>query len=269
MEDRAGMDRRIAAPPTMSSLAAEALRSMILSGELLPGDKLPENSLTAQLGVSRSPLREAMSVLEQEGLIVQAPRRGAVVAPLTAHDIYEIYTLREQLEELAIRLGVPVVDESRLDRLREAFAALEAATGDDQSEHTRLAFEFHLALIGLAGHRRLEDAFRSLSLQMQLCMAMNRRARAGLESIGEDAARHRPLLDLALAGDPDALLEAVRHHGQRTFLLDAEEHVGGHSPQSRAWFAGVRAQLEGSAESRPEGAGPGAGAGPVDVESAS
>src|SRR6187402_2358338 len=118
VEERAGMNRRIATPPTMSVLAAEALRSMILSGELLPGDRLPENHLTAQLGVSRSPLREAMAVLEQEGLIVQAPRRGAIVAPLTAHDIYEIYTLREQLEELAIRLGVPVVDESRLDRLR-------------------------------------------------------------------------------------------------------------------------------------------------------
>jgi DNA-binding GntR family transcriptional regulator len=232
----------------MSVLAAEALRSMIMSGELLPGDRLPENSLTAQLGVSRSPLREAMSVLEQEGLIVQAPRRGAVVAPLTAHDIYEIYSLREQLEELAVRLGVPVVDEGRLDRLRTSYAALEAATGDDQSEHTRLAFEFHLALVGLAGHRRVEDAFRSLSLQMQLCMAMNRRARSGLETIREDATRHRPLLDLAVAGDREGLLEALRNHGQRTFLLDAEEQVSGHSPESRAWFAEVRAQLEGHAE---------------------
>jgi DNA-binding GntR family transcriptional regulator len=124
----ADVDRRIAAPPTMSVLAAEALRSMILSGELLPGDRLPENSLTAQLGVSRSPLREAMSVLEQEGLIVQAPRRGAVVAPLTVHDIYEIYTLREQLEELAIRLGVPVLEESRLDRLRPRWRRRPATT---------------------------------------------------------------------------------------------------------------------------------------------
>ena len=243
-EDRAGMDRRIAAPPTMSVLAAEALRSMILSGELMPGDRLPEIRLAAQLGVSRSPLREAMSVLEQEGLIVQAPRRGAIVAPLTAHDIYEIYTLRAELEGLAVRLGVPVVEETRLDRLRASYADLEAATGDDQSEHTRLAFAFHLALVGLAGHQRLEDSYRSLSLQMQLCMAMNRRARAGLESIREDAVRHRPLLDLALAGDRDGLLVALRDHGQRTFLLDADEHVGGHSPQSRVWFSELRAQLE-------------------------
>ncbi len=246
IENRSAMDRRIAAPPTMSVLAAEALRSMILSGELLPGEKLPENGLTERLGVSRSPLREAMAVLEREGLIIQAPRRGAVVAPLTAHDIYEIYTLRAQLETLAVQLGVPVADERRLDRLRAAYAALEDAT-DDQVEHTRLAFEFHLALVGLAGHQRLEASFRALSLQMQLCMALNRRARAGLESIHEDAARHRPLLDLAVAGDRDGLLAAMRDHGQETFLLDAEEHVGGHSPESRTWFAGIRQKLEGTA----------------------
>lgn len=244
LDERTGTDRRIAAPPTMSVLAAEALRSMILSGELLPGDRLPENSLTEQLGVSRSPLREAMAVLEREGLIVQAPRRGAVVAPLTAHDVYEIYTLRAQLEELSVRLGVPGAEASRLERLRSAFADLEAATADDQSEHTRLAFAFHLALVGLAGHQRLEDSYRALSLQMQLCMAMNRRARAGLESIREDADRHRPLLDLALAGDQAGLLAVLRDHGQRTFLLDADEHLGGHTPQSRAWFADVRTQLE-------------------------
>lgn len=237
------MNPRIAAPPTMAALAAEALRSMILSGELVPGDRLPENGLTAQLGVSRSPLREAMSVLEQEGLIVQVPRRGAIVTPLTAHDIYEIYTLREQLEELAIRLGVPAPDDSRLDRLRAAYTALEDATGDDQSEHTRLAFEFHLALIGLAGHRRLEDAFRSLSLQMQLCMALNRRARASIESIREDAIRHRPLLDLAVAGDSDGLHRALKDHGQYTFIVDAEDLVGGHSRESRAWFANIRSVL--------------------------
>ena len=243
-EERAGSSRRIAAPPTMSVLAAEAMRSMILSGELLPGDRLPENSLTEHLGVSRSPLREAMAVLEREGLIVQAPRRGAVVAPLTAHDVYEIYTLRAQLEELAVHLGVPGAEPSRLERLRAAFADLDAATAEDQSEHTRLAFAFHLALVGLAGHQRLEDSYRALSLQMQLCMAMNRRARAPLESIREDSDRLRPLLDLALAGDREGLLAALRDHGQRTFLLDADEHLGGHTPQSRAWFADVRSQLE-------------------------
>ena len=100
--------RRISAPPSLSALAAEALREMVLSGDLQPGDRVIENRLTEELGISRPPLREAMRVLEQEGLIVQTPRKGAVVAPVTPHDIYEIVSLREEIEQIAVRLGVPV-----------------------------------------------------------------------------------------------------------------------------------------------------------------
>jgi DNA-binding GntR family transcriptional regulator len=225
----------------MSALAGDALRAMILGGELRPGDRVVENRLTAELGVSRPPLREAMAVLEQEGLIVQVPRRGAIVTPLTAHDIYEIVTLREEIERIAIHLGVPVRSEERLERLREAFGALEvAAAASDRAQVTELSFAFHLAIVGLAGHRRLEDTYRALSLQMQLCMAMNRRARSSIETMTEDAARHRPLLDLVEAGDVEGMLHAVQHHGQRTFLLEIDEHFEGHSPESRAWLARIR-----------------------------
>jgi DNA-binding GntR family transcriptional regulator len=233
--------RRIEAPPSMSALAAEALRSMILSGDLRPGDRVVENRLTSALGVSRPPLREAMRVLEQEGLIVQVPRKGAVVTPLTAHDIYEIVTLRDEIERLAVQLGVPVRSPERLERLRRAFRDLEeAAANADSSQVTERSFAFHLAVVGLSGHRRLEDTYRSLSLQLQLCMAMNRRARASIETMLEDAARHRPLLDLVEAGDVDGMLHAIAHHGQRTFLLDLDEHVQGHSPESRAWLDRIR-----------------------------
>jgi DNA-binding GntR family transcriptional regulator len=237
----------------MASLAAEALRSLVLSGELGPGDRLVENRLTAELGVSRPPLREAMRVLEQEGLIVQVPRKGAIVAPLTAHDIYEIVTLREELEQLAISLGVPVRSPERLERLRRAFRALEEAAEEPGAPRVvETSFDFHLAIVGLAGHRRLEDMFRSLSLQMRMCMAMNRRARAEIETAREDAARHKPLLDLVEAGDVEGMAHAIRHHGQRTFLLTIDRELGGNSPESEAWFDRIREEeREGSHRDRP------------------
>lgn len=236
-------DRRIESPPSMAALAAAALRDMILSGELRPGDRVVENRLTSELGVSRPPLREAMRVLEQEGLIVQVPRKGAVVTPLTAHDIYEIVSLRDHVERLAVQLGVPVRSRERLERLRRAFRELEAAADAGESATvTQLSFAFHLAVVGLAGHRRLEDVYRSLSLQMQLCMAMNRRARASIETMREDVDRHRPLLDLVEAGDVEGMLHAIAHHGQRTFLLELD--VEGHSPESRAWLARIREEEE-------------------------
>jgi len=238
--------RRISAPPSMSALAAEALRTLILSGDLRPGDRLIENRLTEELGVSRPPLREAMRVVEQEGLIVQVPRKGAVVAPVTPHDIYEIVSLREEIEQIAVRLGVPVRSQERLDRLRRTFADLWIAAEEEEGapRGVEASFAFHLAIIGLAGHRRLEGVYRSLSLQLRMCMAMNRRARAEIETAREDADRHRPLMDHIEAGDVAGTAHVLAHHGQRTYLLGIKDDAEGHSPESRAWFARIRREEE-------------------------
>lgn len=232
---------RITAPPSLAQLAADALRAMILSGTLRSGERVIENRLTAELGVSRPPLREAMLVLEQEGLLVHVPRRGAVVTPLTLHDVYEIFTLRAELERLAVELGVPVRSEARLDRCRAALRQLEQAAEDqDPGAVTERGFAFHLAVIGLAGHKRLEDTYRSLALQMRLCMAMNRRARRGLESLRGDAARHRRILDLVEGGDTQSVQHALAHHGHRTFLIEFGDTFEGHSPESAEWLAQLR-----------------------------
>ncbi len=247
-EQRAGAGpatRRIESPPSMTQLAAEALRSMILSGELRPGDRVIENRLTVDLGVSRPPLREAMAVLQQEGLLVQAPRRGAIVTPLTLHDVYEIFTLRAELERMAVELGVPVASEARLQRCRDALADLDRAAEDnDAGGVTEKGFAFHLAVVGLAGHRRLEDGYRSLALQMRLCMAMNRRARRDLENLRGDAARHRHILDLIEKGDREAVHHALAHHGHRTFLVEFGDTFGGHSEVAEAWLEQLRREEE-------------------------
>jgi DNA-binding GntR family transcriptional regulator len=225
----------------MTQLAAVALRSMILAGELRPGDRVVENQLTETLGVSKPPLREAMRVLEQEGLIVRTPRRGAVVTPLTLHDVYEIFTLRHSLERLAIDLGVPSRSPARVERCRDAYAALARAAEDgDAAAVTERGFEFHLAVVGLAGHRRIEDAYRALALQLQLCMGMNRQARRSRETLLGDALRHRGILELIESGDTDGLRHELVHHGDKTFLLDAHNNFPGGSPESLAWLESVR-----------------------------
>lgn len=232
---------RIVSPPSMSKLASDALRTMILSGELRPGDRVVENRLTEQLGVSRPPLREALKELEHEGLIVQHARRGAVVTPLTQHDVYEIVTMREDLETMAIRLGVPVRDPKLLRPVEDAVRAIERAAEDgDEAAVTEHGFAFHLAVVGLAGHRRLADAYRALALQMQLCMGLNRSARRDREDLAGNAARHRELLGVIEAGDPDAVLAALAEHGHRTFLAELVDGLEGATPQSQAWLRELR-----------------------------
>lgn len=212
-------DRRIQ-QPSLVRMAAETIREMVLGGELRPGDRLVEERLTEELGISRPPLREALRLLEQEGLLLSMPRRGVIVTPLSAQDVYEIFTLRTNYERMAIELGVPCKDPELLARCHRAINAMvQAAKAEDRGQFVRASFEFHVAIVGLARHRRLEDAYRGLSLQLHIYIAANTRAREERnESLDENIERHRRLLAAVERGDREDVLAELANHGDRTFL---------------------------------------------------
>jgi DNA-binding GntR family transcriptional regulator len=214
-------------PPSLVEMTAAALRKLILAGEYKPGQRLIEQHLTERLGISRPPLREAMRILQQEGLIVTFPRRGAVVTPLSADDVHEIYTLRFALDRLAIELGIPVRDPKLLQPLRLALAGLERAAGTgDREQLLEQNINFHTAMCGLAAHRRLTQAYSALTLQLRLCMAMNLRLREQVHgNLEENVARHRVLLELAEQGKRKELLVAIAEHGDRTFMEHLEDMI--------------------------------------------
>ncbi|GLY31619.1 GntR family transcriptional regulator [Kineosporia sp. NBRC 101731] len=227
-------------PPSMTDLAADALRGMILRGELDQGERVVENQLTTTLGVSRPPLREALRILQQEGLIEQVPRRGAVVRVLTLHDVYEIVTLRTTLETMAVRLGVPCRVPARLETLREALEIWEHNAADDREDlSTEDSSRFHLALIGLAGHSRLDDAYRAIALQLRLCMRLNRAARADTESLTARAARHRRLFEKIESGDTEAVLSELSDPASLSFVLSYATTHPPTTPESAAWLASL------------------------------
>jgi DNA-binding GntR family transcriptional regulator len=212
-------DRRIQ-QPSLVRMAAETIREMVLSGELRPGDRLVEERLTEELGISRPPLREALRLLEQEGLLLSMPRRGVIVTPLSAQDVYEIFTLRTTYERMAIELGVPCKDPELLARCHRAVNAMvQAAKAEDRAQFVRSSFEFHVSVVGLAQHRRLEDAYRGLSLQLHIYIAANTRAREERnESLDENIERHRRLLAAVERGNREEVLSELANHGDRTFL---------------------------------------------------
>jgi DNA-binding GntR family transcriptional regulator len=213
--------------PSLVQLAVDAIRRMILAGELAEGERLIEDRLTEQLGISRPPLREALRVLEQEGLIVTRPRRGSTVATLTDQDVFEILTLRTALERLAIELGVPVRHPDRLKDAHDALMEMEqCAAAQDRGSLVQAGYRFHSALVALAGHRRLLEAYASAQQQLLLCMARNLYAREHYyEDLHEHVARHRKLLDLVEAGDPAAVLAELAVHGERSFS-DLQSNAG-------------------------------------------
>lgn len=207
---------------SLVQLGADALRRMILSGQLGPGDRLVEERLTEQLGISRAPLREALRLLQQQGLVVNRPRHGSTVADLTEADVHEILTLRSTLERMAVELGVPAPDPAWLRTCEAAIERMEnSARVQDRASLVDAGYDFHASIIALPGHRRLAAVYESLHLQLLLCMARNLYAREHHhEDLQAHAARHRELFELIKTGDVDQVLAALARHGERSFSTD-------------------------------------------------
>nr|WP_272902420.1 GntR family transcriptional regulator [Brevibacterium daeguense] len=222
-------------------MAKQRIESAILAGDFFPGQRLIEDRLCEELGVSRPPIREALKELELAGLVRHIPRRGSIVAPMTQHDVYEIVTLRHELEQMALRLALPSPDPERLARCEAALGVMEgiASTGDEAGM-ARAGFEFHIAIAGLAGHQRLENTYRAMAMQLQLCMAMNNKARRELEDLHGNLARHQELFDVVSRGDYEEAMAAVEGHGHYTFLVAAVDQLDGASPESRQWLEHIR-----------------------------
>lgn len=131
----------------------ETIRAMILSGELAPGDKISQDALATRFGTSRIPIREALSRLESDGLVVMEPNRGAWVAKLDLEECLEIYKIRERLEPLVLSEAVAKLTDAEIDAL-EALV-IEMTVTDDPDTFLRLDREFHLASYRAADMRQL------------------------------------------------------------------------------------------------------------------
>jgi GntR family transcriptional regulator of gluconate operon len=158
------------------NLAAEVaaqLRGSIASGALPPGTRLIETELADKLGVSRGPLREALRVLEAEGLVQSQPGKGASVAEISEKDIQELYSLRLVLESEALRLAIQNADASDLEILEGRLGALmDAAESGDHAAVLDCDLEFHRQIWRLSNHGRLESYLREIAMQVKMYIAV-------------------------------------------------------------------------------------------------
>ena len=105
------------------------LREAILKGDLKPGERLMELQLASKLGVSRTPIREAIRMLEQEGLAVTTPRKGAEVAKMTLKDMEDVLEIRDALDELAVRIACQKISDEQLRQLEDMKELFEKSDG--------------------------------------------------------------------------------------------------------------------------------------------
>lgn len=125
-----------------SSRVAAYLREAILGGELAPGDRIRQEDIAARLGASRLPVREALRMLEAEGLTEHEPHKGARVPRLTQHEVEVIYRMRERLEPLALAESLPRLTAADHERLEQVQQQIE--TNDDLQRFLDLDREFHM-----------------------------------------------------------------------------------------------------------------------------
>jgi DNA-binding GntR family transcriptional regulator len=209
----------VLAPASLVELAVQRLRSEILSGALVPGERLIEEQLTRRFGTSRAPLREALRLLGQQGLVEHLPRRGVRVTELSPQDVDELFSLREVLERFAGQIAPPVPDPLALAELAHRLAVMRqaAATGAalEQAEAHR---QFHIALVAMAGHRHLLLVYEPVILKLQLYMAANLRREAQVGMPQDGVRRHQRLFDAVAAGHVEEVLTALSDHGSRSYF---------------------------------------------------
>jgi DNA-binding GntR family transcriptional regulator len=201
---------------SLVELAVDRLRSDILSGRTDPGERLVEEQLTRRLGISRAPLREAMRLLAQQGLVEHIPRRGARVATLSDDDVRELYEVRDVLERHAVA-AMPAGPD--LTGLRAALEVMRKATEtDDRLELANAHRRFHVEVVRLGGNRQLATLYESILVRIQLYMAVNMRREAETAHAADGVHRHERLSAAVEGGDRDRILTELSAHGARAYL---------------------------------------------------
>lgn len=190
----------------------ETLHAAIIAGQLPPGSRLSVPVLAQQLEVSRSPVREAVQRLVQDGLATEEPHRGAAVAVLDPAELVPLYEVREVLEGLAARLAAQHATASDLERLTRAHAEHSAALDrGEASHHAGLDMAFHAQLRASAHHPELVSYLDRVQGRIAIAILGGNPVQWSRHAIVE----HQSILDAVLDRDPEAAERAARGHVER------------------------------------------------------
>lgn len=186
------------------------LRTEILEDRLEPGAELIETVLAEQLGVSRGPLREAISRLAAEGLVTVSPRRGAVVRSLSKAEFLELYQVREALERMAVQLAVPRLTEKQFEELGALNETMEAHAAQNEVEAFFEAnIAFHARLLEASDNGKLQELYRQLLDQLGRYRLRSLTLRGNLQ---RSVSEHKAILRAAKRGDAERAAQLMAEH---------------------------------------------------------
>ena len=189
---------------------ADVVRERILKGEYEIGEKIKENQIATELKVSRTPIREAFKLLENEGLIDYIPNRGCFAKGFTKQDVDDIYAVREALEELAVRWAVARITEPELLALEEQVDLMEFYTKKkDKKKVLELNTSFHEVIYASARSRFLAQVLRSYKEYIEKTRKSIFYGQSYLEGI---LSEHRAIFEAIKDRDEERVVEAISKH---------------------------------------------------------
>lgn len=216
------LDLPEAPPVSLKSQVLGRLREAIVQGRYRPGEVLVAARVAEELGVSRTPVREALQALEAEGLVRSLPNRGVVVEGITPAEVEDIFTIRSVLEALAARWAARNMTEEELAELGEIVDLMEFYTArEDVDQVTRLDTRFHQLIVNGSRSRPLKHALGGAVYYVQQARAASLRVPGRLLRALEE---HRDICRALTARDGDRAAEAISTHigHARANLLGAQ-----------------------------------------------
>ena len=197
------------------------LRAAILDGTVPPGGQLRERDIATDLGISRSPLREALTRLEEEGLIERIAFRGAFVVEVSAQEVAEIATIRLLVEPYAGELALEALRGPERPSLTQTIEDLRRATEkNDIPASIDAHLQFHRLFYDLSGHGVLRGLWSGWETKLRLYLSVDHRSYSDLHDIADE---HERLAAVALEGDVEAFRRELAHHFQSALRAGTDD----------------------------------------------
>lgn len=210
--------------------AYSEIRELIVSGDLQPGSRVRERAISEQLGISRTPVREAVRRLSSEGLIRTEPHRGAFIEEIDLETVQEIFDIGAVLESRCARLAVRKITGPQVAQMAEYFETmadlLESGGSNLRSRYVELDKAFHGVLIDATGNRQLQALIRQVISLPVLVRAFRQYQFADFE---RSLTHHGEILAAARAGDAEWAELAMRNHilASRNMVMFQSERIDG------------------------------------------
>lgn len=208
----------------LREVVIENIRDAILSGDFPAGMRLTELQLADEMGVSRTPIREAIRNLEQEGLVVMIPRRGAYVADVSIHDINEVYEIRTALETLAAGLAAERIEDSEIEEMDKYLIATRTYVSRlDYAKIVEMDTAFHDVIYKASRNKRCMNIISTLRQQIT---SIRERSMPYPGRLDQMLLEHRAIVDAIAQRDVEKAQMAVKTHmenAERTLLRVIEE----------------------------------------------